>query len=318
MSKPIIAVVGGTGSQGGGVVDALLERGRFSVRVLTRDVHSERARALADRGVELVPADLNDPPTLKAAFEGAYGAFLVTNFWDPATGLDEGRQAAAAVEAAKAGGVTHVVWSTLPNSKRLSDGALSVHHFTNKALVDALVGEAGFARHTFVEAPMYFQNLNTMMGPQPLGDGATGWAVPMDPSKRVIHAGDVSDVGKVVARVFEHPDRVGSGQHLAVAPAVVSWDDIVAALNGMGHDLSVVQVPAEVYDGFFPGAPELREMFQWFERYTYFGPDADEKMARTREIHPEPLTSFEAWARVHMPSSPAADERPPRTHQEPA
>jgi len=306
MSKPIIAVVGGTGSQGGGVVDALLARDRFSVRVLTRNVDSERARTLAGRGVELVQADLNDAPTLEPAFEGAHGAFLVTNFWDGATGLEEGRQAAAAVAAAKAGGVKHVVWSTLPDSKRLSKGELTVHHFTNKAQVDELVANAGFERHTFVEAPMYFQNLNTMMGPQPLGDGATGWAVPMDPAKRVIHAGDVSEVGKVVARAFENPDRVGNGQYLAVAPAVISWNDIVAALNAQGHDLSVVQVPAEVYDGFFPGAPELREMFQWFEGYTYFGPDADQKMALTREIHPEALTSFATWASVNMPADAAA------------
>ena len=307
MSKPIIAVVGGTGSQGGGVVDALLARDQFSVRVLTRNVESEGARKLAGRGVELVVADLNEPSTLEAAFEGAHGAFLVTNFWDPATGAEEGRQAAAALEAAKAAGVKHLVWSTLPNSKRHSKGELAVHHFTNKALVDELVKGAGFERHTFVEAPMYFQNLNTMMGPQPIGEGATGWAVPMDPSRQVIHAGDVSDVGKVVARVFENPEKVGNGEHLAVAPGVISWNDIVTALNALGHDFKVVQVPAEVYDGFFPGAEELREMFQWFEGYTYFGPDADEKMALTREIHPEALTTFASWAKVHMPAEAAAN-----------
>ena len=302
----IIAVVGGTGSQGGGLVDALLARDRFAVRVLTRNVSGESAQQLAERGVELVQADLNDPSTLNAAFEGAYGAFLVTNFWDPATGTEEGRQAADALQAAGAAGVEHVVWSTLPNSKHHSNGELAVHHFTNKALVDELVSKAGFARHTFVEAPMYFQNLTTMMGPQPLGDGRIGWAVPMDPSKRVIHAGDVSEVGKVVARAFEQPDRVGNGQHLAVAPGVISWNDIVATLNEQGHDLSVVQVPAEVYDGFFPGASELREMFQWFERYTYFGPDADEKLALTREVYPQALTAFASWAKVHMPAAAPA------------
>lgn len=303
MSKPIIAVVGGTGAQGGGVVDALLERGRFAVRVLTRDPSSARARALAERGVELVAADLNDPSTLPAAFAGADGAFVVTNFWDPATGTSEAAQGGAAVAAAREAGVRHFIWSTLPHSQDLSGGSLAVHHFTGKAVVDTVVTAAGFPFHTFVEAPMYFQNLTAMMQPQPLGNGTRGWAVPMDPALRCIHAGDVTEVGRVVARAFENPELVGQGQHLGVAPGLLSWNDIVATLNAQGHDLVVQQVPAEVYDGFFPGAVELREMFQWFEGYTYFGPTAEQKLAHTRSVHPEPLTSFAEWAAEHMPAS---------------
>ena len=305
MSAPIIVVVGGTGAQGGGVVDALLERGRFAVRVLTRDPRSDKARALARRGVAVVAADLNDPASLPAAFAGAHGAFLLTNFWDPSTGtgLSERGQGEAAVSAARDAGLRHVIWSTLPDARRLSGGRLAVDHFTGKAAVDGLVAAAGFAFHTFVEPPMYFQNFTAMLKPQPLGDGTHGWVVPMDPAKRCIHAGDVAEVGKVVARAFEQPDGVGQGQHLGVAPGLISWDDVVATLNAQGHDLAVRQVPAEVYDGLFPGAAELREMFQWFEGYTYFGPDADQKLAQTRAVYPEPLQGFSAWAATHMPAA---------------
>jgi uncharacterized protein YbjT (DUF2867 family) len=303
MSKPIIAVVGGTGAQGGGVVDALLQRDRFAVRVLTRNPTSDRARALAVRGVEVVAADLNDPSTLPAAFAGAYGAFVVTNFWDPGTGPSEAEQGGAAVVAAREAGVQHFVWSTLPDSKGLSRGALAVHHFTGKAVVDPVVTAAGFPFHTFVEAPMYFQNFTGMMQPQPLGNGIRGWAVPMDPARRCIHAGDVTEVGKIVARAFENPETVGQGQHLGVAPGLISWNDIVATLNAQGHHLVVQQVPAEVYDGFFAGAAELREMFQWFEGYTYFGPAAEQKLANTRGVYPQRLTGFAEWAAEHMPAS---------------
>lgn len=302
MNKPLIAVVGGTGAQGGGVVEALLQRGRFAVRVLTRDPDSARARALAARGVALVRADLNDPASLPAAFEGAHGVFLVTNFWDPSTGANEAATGEAAVGAAKAAGVRHLIWSTLPNVRALTDGALHVHHFTNKAVVDRVVAEAGFPHHTFVEAPMYFQNFTSMMGPQPLPTGQRGWAVPMDPSRRCIHLGDVADVGRVVARAFEQPERVGRGTHLGVASGATSWNEIVETLNAQGHALAMLQVPAAVYDGFFPGAEELREMFQWFERATYFGPDAEEKLAATRAVHPEPLTRFADWAATHLPA----------------
>ncbi len=300
MSKQIIAVVGGTGAQGGGVVEALLDRGRFGVRVLTRNPEGERAKALAERGVEVVQADLNAPETLPAAFSGTYGAFVVTNFWDPATGTSEHEQGKAAVRAAKEAGVEHYVWSTLPNSKEISGGKLAVHHFTGKALVDPEVTAAGFKHHTFVEPPMYFQNLTGALAPQPIEGGAMGWALPIDPAKRGIHVGDVSELGKLVARVFEQPDRVGQGQHLALASEMLSWNDLVETLNAQGHDLRVVQVPAQAYDGFFPGASEMREMFQWFEGYTYFGPDAEQKLALANQVYPDGFTPFATWAAEHM------------------
>jgi len=109
--KRLIAVIGATGQQGGGVVRALQASGRFTVRALTR--HADKHRGLA---AEVVAADLSRPETLRAAFEGAHGVFLVTNFWEE--GTDELKQATAAIHAAKDAGVKHLVWSTLPNVKR--------------------------------------------------------------------------------------------------------------------------------------------------------------------------------------------------------
>jgi uncharacterized protein YbjT (DUF2867 family) len=300
MTKKIIAVVGGTGAQGGGVVDHLLERGRFAVRVLTRNPESEQAKALAARGCEVVAADLNAPESLGPAFAGAHGAFVVTNFWDPKTGTSELVQGKAAAAAAKKAGVQHYVWSTLPNSKAISGGALAVEHFTGKALVDPEVSNAGFAHHTFVEAPMYFQNLTGMMAPQPGEDGKKAWSLPMDPDKKCIHVGDVSEMGKLVARVFEEPALVGQGQHLSLASGMVSWTEMIDTLNAQGHDLKYNRVPADVFDGFFPGAAELREMFEYFEAHTYFGPDRETKIALANEIVPDGFTPFAAWAAENM------------------
>lgn len=303
MSKKIIAVVGGTGMQGGGVVDALLERGRFAVRVLTRDPSSSAAKALAARGVEVVRGDLNEPATLIPALRGAHGAFVVTNFWDPGTGEKELAQGTAAVAAAREAGVSHFVWSTLPNSKAISQGKHPVPHFTGKALVDPVVTAAGFAHHTFVEAPMYFQNVTSMLGPQPNGDGTSSWTFPMDPTKRVIHAGDVRELGKLVARAFERPEEVGSGQHLAMAVEKVSWNDLIAGFEARGHRVSFRQVPREVFDGFFPGAAELSDMFGYFEAHTYYGPDAEQKIARARALVPESPTTFARWAEQNVPKA---------------
>src|SRR4029434_8893024 len=114
-NKKLIAVVGATGQQGRGVVRALQASSQFKVRALSRN--PGKHRELAD---EVVEADLNRPETLKAAFEEAHGVFLVTNFWEP--GTDEGKQAAAAVRAAKEAGVKHFIWSTLPDVEAISGG----------------------------------------------------------------------------------------------------------------------------------------------------------------------------------------------------
>jgi len=309
MAKDIITVIGGTGLQGGGVVEALLARGEFRVRATSRNPASEAARALAARGVEVVQADLLDPTGLVAAFEGAYGAFVVTDFWDPSQGAREAELGAAAVRAAREAGVKHLIWSTLPDVEKLSGGRLKVLQFTGKAQVDAVVRSAGFARYTFVEAPFYFQNFLTALAPQPLPNGGRGWALPLDPNKRVIDAGDVNDVGKTVAAAFSARGGLPNGSVLAVAGGVYSWNDFVDTLRALGHGLEVVQVPAEAYDGFFPGADALREMFQYFEKHTYFGPQRDTHIAAAKALVPGGFTTFADWARTRMKPIAGASAR---------
>ncbi len=300
MTKQIVAVLGGTGRQGGGVVDALIRAGKFAVRVASRNPASDAARALAARGVEVVKADLLDPSSIRSALEGAHGAFVVTNFWETAQMPRETEIGIAAVQAARAAGVKHLIWSTLPDSEKLTGGRLKVAHFTGKARVDAAVKAAGFARHTFVMAPMYFQNLATTMAPQPLPNGGRGWAVPIDPAARVMHAGDVNDVGRAVAAAFSAGDKLPDGSYLGVCGGVYSFNDFVDTLNAQGHKLQVLQVPPAVYDGFYPGAEEIREMFQYFAEHTYFGPERERYIAAANALVPGGFRSFADWARRHM------------------
>lgn len=227
MTRPIITVIGGTGRQGGSVVDALLAGGDHAVRVPTRNPDSAAARALAARGVEVVAGDLVDPASLRPAFTGAHGAFVVTNFLDPTQHAAETAIGRATVEAARAAGVAHLIWSTLPDVAAITGGRIEVAHFTDKARVDDVVRRAGFARHTFVEAPFYFQNFQTMLAPQPLPGGGRGWAVPMDPTRRVIHAGDVADVGRAVAAAFADV-HLADGSRLAVCGGLYAWTDFAA------------------------------------------------------------------------------------------
>ena len=292
-SKKLIAVIGATGQQGGSVVRALQAQGQFKVRALTR--HPAKHRGLGD---EVVEADLDRPETLKAALEGAHGVFLVTNFAEQ--GTDELKQATAAVQAAKAAGVKHFVWSTLPDVEAISGGKLHVPHFSGKAKVDRIVKDAGFAHHTFVIAPFFYQNL-AAWAPQKQADGTLAWALPMDPTVRAIHMGDIRELGPIVAGAFAHPDEAGNGEYLPLVGDFMSFKEIVDTLNRQGHELSFKQVPSEVFATFFPGAAEMAAMFAWFQAHTYLGSDMRDQIALANKTAGRQPTNFSTWAQVNFP-----------------
>ncbi len=293
-NKKLIAVIGATGQQGGGVVHALQARGQFKVRALTRN--PDKHRELAE---EVVEADLDQPETLKAAFEGAHGVFLVTNFREK--GTDEFKQATAAVRAAKDVGVQHFVWSTLPNVEAISGGKFDVPHFTGKAKIDRIVKEAGFPHHTFVIAPGYYQNFVGFLAPQKQADGSVGWALPLDPDVRCLHMGDIRELGNIVAGAFAHPDEAGNGECLPLVGDFMSFNEIIDTLNRQGHKFSFKQVPKEVFAALFPGAAELAEMFSYWEVHTYLGSDSSDRIALANKIAGRQPTKFSTWARVNVP-----------------
>lgn len=302
-NKKIIAVVGATGQQGGAVVRALQAGKQLKVRALTRN--PAKHRGLAD---EVVEADLNRPETLASAFDGAYGVFLVTNFQEH--GTSELKQATAAVRAAKDAGVKHFVWSTLPDAEAISKGKLHVPHFTGKAKVDRLVKEAGFANHTFVIAPFYYQNLIGVLGPQKQANGSVGWTLPLNPAVRGIHMGDITELGDIVAGAFAHPDQAGHGEYLPLVGDFMSFNEIIDTLKQQGHSFSFNQVPKEVFAGFFPGAAEIAEMFAYFQAHTYLGSDSRDEIGLANKVAGSPATKFSAWARVNFPVSETAKSAP--------
>lgn len=287
MEKRIIAVIGATGSQGKGVVDALVKEGTFKVRAITRNPEKYTGKAQ-----EVVKADLTDINSLTEAFKNAYGVFVVTNFWE---GADEISQGEIAVQAAKVAGVNHFIWSTLPDVEVISNGKFDVPHFTGKAQVDKLVKNAGFEYYTFVQPPFYFQNLSGQMGAQPQQDGTIGWTLPIDPTKKVIHMSDINDLGKVVAGAFLHPEKVGNGSYLSLATETNSFNEILTAFQANGKTYSFNQVPTEVFASFFPGAGEIAQMLAYFESYTYMGPDSADNIQLAKEIATEPFTSLNEW-----------------------
>lgn len=292
--KKLIAVFGATGHQGKGVVQALKQTGLFRIRALSRNPQSYIGEA-----DEAEYADLEKPETLSDALKEVHGVFLVTDYWQE--GTDETKQAKSAIDAAKAAGVNHFIWSTLPDVESITQGEFILPQFTNKARVNNLVKAANFSYYTFVVPPAYYQNFTGLFGPQPQQDWSYGWVLPIDPDVRCIHMGDINELGKIVAGAFAHPDKAGKGDTLPLVGDFLSFSEIVETLNQPGHPVTFKQVPRDVYASFFSGAEALGDTLAYYEKYTYLGPGQHQaaiaRANKVAEFHP---TSFESWVRENF------------------
>ncbi len=310
--KKVIAVVGATGAQGGGLVRAILADPRhpFIARALTRDVHSDKAKALAALGAEVVAADLNDDQSLARAFAGAYGAYCVTFFWDHFSPERELAEASAMAKAAKGAGVRHAIWSTLEDTRLLvplSDnrmptlqGKYKVPHFDSKGEANHLFTDAGVPT-TFLRTSFYWENFISFgAGPKKGPDGVLALTLPMGDKKLPGIA--TEDIGRCAYGVFSRPELVG--KTVGIAGEHLTGTQMAAALTkALGREVRYNAVPPEVYRAFgFPGADDLGNMFQFkrdFEE-AYCGA---RDLAFSRALNPA-LQTFEAWLRENKDRIP--------------
>ena len=302
--KKIIAVVGATGAQGGGLARAILgdKGGGFTVRALTRDVASDKAKELAKRGAEVVAADVDDPESLKRAFKGAYGAFCVTFFWAHFSPEKELAEATAMAQAAKHAGVRHVIWSTFEDTRKwvpLSDnrmptlmGKYKVPHFDSKGMANQVFTDLGLPV-TFLLTSFYWENMIYFgMGPKKGPDGKLAITFPMGDKKLPGIASE--DIGKCAYAIFKKGSEFIS-KTVGIAGEHLTGAQMAAALaKALGREVRYNDVPPEVYRGFgFPGAEDLGNMFQFkrdFEKV--FCGARNPEFART--LNPSLLT-FERW-----------------------
>ena len=306
--KKIIAVLGATGAQGGGLVRAILadRNGPFKARALTRDVSSEKARALADAGAEVMATDVDDPATLRRAFEGAHGAFCVTFFWDHFSPEKEYAQAGAMADAAKHAGLAHVIWSTLEDTRKhvpLEDdrmptlmGKYKVPHFDAKGEADALFARAEVPT-TFLLTSFYWENFIYFgAGPKRGPDGKLALVMPMGDKKLPGIASE--DIGKCAYAIFKR-GREFIGKTVAIAGEHLSGAEMAAGMTrALGETVTYQDVPADVYRSFgFPGADDLGNMFQFKRDFNDYFVGA-RSLEFTRSLNPE-LQTFEQWVSMH-------------------
>jgi uncharacterized protein YbjT (DUF2867 family) len=302
--KKIIAVVGATGAQGGGLVRAIQDdpSGELTARALTRDVRSENAKVLAKLGAEVVAADLDDAQSLERAFAGAYGAYCVTFFWAHFSPEKEQAEARAMAQAAKRADLQHVIWSTLEDTRLwvpLADdrmptlmGHYKVPHCDAKGEANRFFTELGLPV-TFLLTSFYWENFISFgMGPKWGADGALAFSLPMGDSKLPGIAAE--DIGRCAFSLYKRgKDWIGktvgvAGEHLTGAQMAAAFGE------ALGREVRYTAMPPEVYRSLgFPGAEDLGNMFQFkrdFEAYFCGARD----VAVARSLNPA-LQTFKRW-----------------------
>jgi len=316
--QPTIAVVGATGSQGGGLARAILAdpQHRFAARALTRNADSAAAGELAAAGAHVIEADLDDEASLRRAFDGAHGAFVVTNYWAPRSAEDQARRTAAQLELQQAGnaaraardaGVAHVIWSTLEDTRDFfgdtdrvpSVEGYKVPHFDAKAEADALFAALPT---TLLRTTFFFDNIASGTGLS-RQDGALTLTLPL--ADQPLSGIAVDDIGRAALAIFARgPELIG--KTVSIAGEHLTGEQYAAALSdALGEPVAYRPLTWDQFRALgIPGAVETANMFQYYaentERFT-----GDRDLARVRQLLPE-LQSFRDWLAAHRDAIRAA------------
>ena len=289
MSK-LITVFGATGNQGGSVARALLDKG-YKIRAVTRNPDNANAKALQARGAEVVQVkNMEDIASLEAAIKGAYGVFLVTNYWgllgeNPETAYDrEIAQGKAAGDVCKKLGIKHLVFSGLEYVKDIIGKPCP--HFDAKGIVEKYLDEIGVP-NTSTRYSYYYENF-IAFPPQKNDDGTYTMTWPM---KGAMDGVSVEDGGPAVAAIFDNPQEY-IGKKIGFSGNKITLSEYTAIISKVtGKTLKYNEVPYDVFAKFpFPGADDLAVMFEF---YDVGNPDRD--IEKTRKLNPASL-SFQQWA----------------------
>jgi uncharacterized protein YbjT (DUF2867 family) len=302
--KKIIAAVGATGAQAGGLVRAILNDpdGGFAARAITRDVNSDKAKALAALGAEVVAANVDDRESMNKAFNGADGAFCVTFFWEHFSPEKEAANVKTMAEAAKDAGVRHVIWSTLEDTREwvpLDDdrmptlmGKYKVPHFDAKGESDRFFTDLGVPTTNLLTS-FYWDNLiHFGMGPKPGEDGVLAITLPMGQGKLPGMAAE--DIGRCAYGIFKGGEKF-IGKTVGISGEHLTGGEMADALtSALGREVRYNEVPPDVYRAFgFPGAEDLGNMFQFKRDFqeAFCNPRSVEG---SRSLNPS-LQSFSTW-----------------------
>ena len=273
MNPGPVLVFGATGTQGGAVARELLAR-EIPVRALVRQPDSDRARALAQLGADLVTGDLDDEPSLARALATVPVAYAVTTPF--AAGADaEVRQGDAIVRAATQVALPWLILASVAAADRAD-----VPHFASKARIEARLREAPIP--WTVVAPSYFYE-NVLGAMDSIRQGTLPLPLPV---QTPLHQVALRDLGAVVAAILARRDEHLS-QRVEIAADAPTPSQMAAAFGARAVQTTIESVAER--------SPDLAAMYRFLA-----GPGYGIDVAAVRRRYPEvSWSTFAQWAREH-------------------
>lgn len=282
MSAKIVTVLGATGNQGVGVVNGLLadKNTKYHVRAITRRPDSESAKSLKAKGVEIVQADLNNFDSLKSAFTGSHVIYAVTDFFEPFSQF--GPEKAMDVEAAQGINVAraaaaiptleHFIWSTLPNSTKISGGKYTVPHFEGKNRIDAHIraDKELLKKTTFLWVTWYHSNYDFPMYTPYKVAGKYVQFTCYSPDTLITTIGDVrANIGPFVRAVLAQPEKTRNGAIVRASIGDYKSDELLQIWAGtQGKEAISLRTDTETYNKLWPmWAEEMGGMSQFWDEF---------------------------------------------------
>ncbi len=269
-SQRLFAVIGATGQQGGATARALLSTGA-RVRALVRDPRTQPARALADRGAEVVRADIDDPASLRSAFTGVYGLFAVTTFTGPKGTEGEVEHGMQIADAAREVGVPQVVYSSVGGAER----GTGIPHFESKRRVEEHMSTLGLST-TFVRPTFFMENFIYFLAPRH-EDGVVVLRAPLAPEVPLQMVA-VEDIGAVAAAALLDPASVPGGA-VEIAGDELTGEQIATVYGeraGLPARFEALPLSVLAEDA------DQKAMFTWFTQLPAYQADFD----ATRRLAP--------------------------------
>ncbi|KAL8705610.1 MAG: hypothetical protein Q9201_001297 [Fulgogasparrea decipioides] len=286
MSK-IITVFGATGNQGGSVIASIQGNphlsSEYKVRGITRDPSKPAGQKLADKGVDLVRADLSDKESVKKAIEGSEVVFGVTNFWEYLSKDIEVTQGQNIANACKEVGVPLLIWSCSPSATKMSGGKLThLPHFDSKAEVMDYI-RAQKIPATFFHAGCF---MNNILGAVQKGSeqNTLVWNLHPDTNMPLFDAS--ADTGKFVAGIMLNRDKT-MGKDVYGATGWYTPTEIANTIQEVSGKKTVFQeVPDEIFKRFLPEAvgQELMETFMLIKDFGYYGEGGREILEESLKV----------------------------------
>lgn len=237
-SRSLVLVTGITGTQGGGVARALLDKG-YALRGLTRDPGSDRAKAWSERGVEMVKGDFTDHASIEAALKGVDHVFVnvverVTDYLDAAK---------FTIDAAHRAGVKHIVLTT----NRLADpeSGFEVNADRNKRVLELYLRKSGYS-YTTLRIPQMMENFTR---PADMQRVLTQGVVSPGKESLLNHFFSTYDMGLVTAAAFANPSK-WKGREVNLSADPLTGRQVAALLSRLsGLDIKHSVVPFDQATG---------------------------------------------------------------------